>query len=208
MKGLLLKDLFGLKRFIKTILVFFGILLLIGFINDSGSSFYTGIIIMYTVMLTITSFSIDESTKWMQYALSMPIKRTTIILEKYVLGLLLSVAGVLISLLMEEILIVTMHHNWTVEVLISEAMIFLVGIIMLSVLIPLLYRFGTEKARLMLIVIFALPFLAVFLINQFSPFSLDAINLEMFMKLFPLLTLIIVFISYFITKKIIHQKEY
>ncbi|MFA0816236.1 MAG: ABC-2 transporter permease [Anaerofustis sp.] len=208
MKGLLLKDILGLKRFGKTILVFLGIVLLIGIMNHSDSSFYAGMIIMYTAMLTITSFSIDESSKWMQFALSMPIRRTTFVLEKYVLGLLLAFGGVLISLCMEEILIVTTHQSWNIEMLVGIAMTFFVGVIMISLFIPLLYRFGTEKARLMLILFFAVPFFGIFLMNQVFSFSIDSWDVEAMIKLSPIITLIIVSLSYIVSKKVVQKKEY
>ena len=90
MKGLLLKDIYGLKKFWKTAVVFVGIFFLIGMMNGSEASFVSGMIVIYAAMLTITSFAIEEAAMWNQYALSMPLNRFTMVLEKYILSIILS----------------------------------------------------------------------------------------------------------------------
>jgi hypothetical protein len=208
MKGLLLKDILGLKRFGKTILVFLGIVLLIGIMNHSDSSFYAGMIIMYTAMLTITSFSIDESSKWMQFALSMPIKRTTFVLEKYVLGLLLAFGGVLISLLMEKILILMMHQNWNIEMLVGIAMTFFVGrdydFTFHSTAVSVRYGEGQTDAHSL----FCSTVFWYFLDESGFSFSIDSWDVEAMIKLSPIITLIIVSLSYNVSKKVAQKKEY
>ena len=132
MKGLLLKDIYGLKKFWKTAVVFVGIFFLIGMMNGSEASFVSGMIVIYAAMLTITSFAIEEAAMWNQYALSMPLNRFTMVLEKYILSIILSLCGVLLSAVMVLMMSLVTQQKVSSEVFLSIGMVFFVGMILVS----------------------------------------------------------------------------
>ncbi len=208
MKGLLLKDIYGLKKFWKTAVVFVGIFFLIGMMNGSEASFVSGMIVIYAAMLTITSFAIEEAAMWNQYALSMPLNRFTMVLEKYILSIILSLCGVLLSAVMVLMMSLVTQQKVSSEVFLSIGMVFFVGMILVSFFIPLLYRFGSEKARLMLFLFFAIPFILIFLIEQFFPSLPDVINFETVIKLTPFLTIVVMSLSFVISNRIVKKKEF
>lgn len=98
MKGLILKDIYNLKKQYKVLLLLF--VFYTGFSLFTGDAgFLTGVLSLMMVMLTITTLAYDERSKWEKYALTMPVSRTDLVLSKYLLGFLLSVATFILNLI-------------------------------------------------------------------------------------------------------------
>ena len=77
MKGLILKDFYSLKVYVKTLLVMVVIYALLGIFTDSPSML-SGLIGVFCMILPVTSFSYDKYFKWEEFALSLPLRRTKI----------------------------------------------------------------------------------------------------------------------------------
>ncbi len=156
MKGLLLKDLINLKstaRLFLAFLVVFVVLILAT--GDLGS--YSLSIILLSAMLPFTTMALDERAKWDRTALAAPVKRSTLVLSKYVLGLLLLLvalfAGLILGVIGGEEIGVLLVQLFTLA---------LSGVLMLCVMLPLMFRFGAEKGRILLMLIMAALFAASF----------------------------------------------
>ena len=86
MKGLIIKDIFNLKKGITTTLImilFYGIFSY----NTGNMSMLIGMTVFIMTSLSISSMSYDDMAKWDGYALSMPITRKNIVLSKYILSI-------------------------------------------------------------------------------------------------------------------------
>lgn len=159
MKGLLLKDLINLKSTARLFLVFllvFAVLILTT--GDLGS--YSLSIVVLSAMLPFTAMALDERAKWDRTALCAPVKRSTLVLSKYILGLLLLFialcAGFLLGLIGGE----------EVSVLLTQLFLLgISGVLMLCVMLPLMFRFGAEKGRIVLMLIMAALFAALMALN-------------------------------------------
>ncbi len=92
MKGLILKDLLNLRKQARIILLFVGFYFVLGMINQSGDSF-GGVVALLFAMLAVTAMAYDERAGWDKYALTMPVSRRDLVVSKYLLGVLLSLAG-------------------------------------------------------------------------------------------------------------------
>ncbi len=142
MKGLLLKDLTVLMKQTRIFLI-----LMAGFCCIPRNLFFPCFVVLYTGMLVISSMSFDEGSKWSLMAAMMPYSPTALVMEKYVLGLLLvGIAGAW-GLLAQSIfagqdILVTAFG-------IGAAVC--VTLLLLSIQVPLMHRFGVEKARLIII---------------------------------------------------------
>ena len=97
MIGLLLKDFYILKQYLKTMLLMAAFFVLISTGLDNPAEFISGFIVLICVMMTITSFSYDALANWERYALSMPVTRKEIVGSKYLLSLILCLAGAAVS---------------------------------------------------------------------------------------------------------------
>ena len=218
MLGLLLKDFFTLKKYVKTLL---GILLVYAvwsyIIGDA--SFLSSFTVIIFSMVTITSIAYDEQCHWNQYALTMPFPKTTHVLEKYVLGVLLCILGTLLSLA-GSIFISALNHTLTEDMtmlLVISFLMFAIGLFFISVYLPLVFHFGPEKSRLVIMVVFLAPTILLSLLSKATPESLEALSEALsVLEIKPLFSLICVFvfvllvmvISLFTSFHIFKRKEF
>lgn len=165
MKGLIIKDLLTLKKSGKMIIALVVFYLIISFISKDAS-ILAGMISILFAMFPITALAYDERAKWDKYALAMPVSRDDMVISKYILGLMLCFAGFLLNLLFQLV-----SGNWNIENLLASVVIFGVGIVFFSVIMPIMYRFGVEKGRIVMIVFVSIPFIIGIIINQFGDMS-------------------------------------
>ena len=152
MKGLILKDLFNLKAQYKVFLVmitFFVVFALLGDNHDTLGLILT----MITIMLPITAMAYDERSQWDKYALTMPVARKDLVLSKYLLGLLLAGAALVVNLAFQ----VLSGPGLTTGAVLSCMGMFGGAIIALSLILPIMFKFGVEKGRLVLMLTMFLP---------------------------------------------------
>jgi ABC-type transport system involved in multi-copper enzyme maturation permease subunit len=158
MKGLILKDLMNLKQQCKVFILVIGLWLVLS-IADNNPSFFGGLVAMFAVLVTITTLAYDEKAKWDRYALTMPVSRTDIVLSKYLLAFLCSAAGTLISFAVG----LALSQNIT-EALSTSLAFLSLAMIFASIVLPILFKFGVEKGRMIVLAVLLLPTLfALFL---------------------------------------------
>ena len=152
MKGLLLKDLCLLKKQMKLMVVFV-IFYAICAVAAKIPSMMGTMVILLSIMMPITSMSYDEAGQWYRYAFSLPIPRRTLVLSKYVLGFLVALGGLVVSAIGN--LVVLSLTNWenSLESWLIIVGFLEIGMIFLSIIIPVLFQFGVEKGRFLVVVI-------------------------------------------------------
>lgn len=151
MKGLLLKDLLCLKKAAAMLLGLVVIYTAI-FASSGKAAMVSGMVIIMTTILIINTFAYDEQAKWMNYALSLPVTKGQIVLGKYLLSALFGAAGVLLSLLVSVVM-----RQFGSETLLGILIIWATALFLSSILLPLLFWFGTQKARILLFLVLLLP---------------------------------------------------
>lgn len=211
MSGLILKDLLNLKSYSKIIVLFVVIFGAVSFYSGSNANFFANFFLMFFLMLTITTFSYDSSSKWELYAMSFPVGRKRIVLSKYVLALILTLAGFLVSALL-TLLTCLGQRSW--EGLAAQGLSALLvasgGLITLSVVMPLVFRFGAEKSRFLMMLIFIIPWIGL---SVFSQLQIDPMTIDMeqmfwwIMALAPVAAVVMLIISYLISCAIYERKD-
>ena len=98
MKGLLLKDLYCLGQNVKSLLFIIVIWGLVFLPQKDGGLLLISLSMMVSAMFTFTLSSYDRQVKWDTYALSMPLSRTAMVQEKYIVSILMLMAAAAISL--------------------------------------------------------------------------------------------------------------
>lgn len=200
MKAIFIKDCLNIKAQGKSILLVLLVWFVLCYFNGSGL-FFSSLSVMYAMMLPITSMSIDEKSHFERYAMTMPVTRTSMALSKYVFGvfcsLILAVLGFAASLIIGD---------EPAEALLSCAACFCVGLVFMSVLLPLIYKLGVEKARLSMMAIFVV-FLIIF------SFALERMGVELdnitdALMVLPLVTLAVMAVSMCISVGIYRRKEF
>ena len=147
MKGLLRKDLYMLWHYCKSFLLMIVIFAVMS-LADTTNSFYTVYPVMLGSVLPVTLISYEERSGWCRYCQSMPLSRTLIVVEKYVFSLLCSfamlllVAAVQFIVFSREITFLWDRYRMMMTSLLAFAFI---GP---SVILPLIFKLGTEKGRI------------------------------------------------------------
>lgn len=210
MKGLILKDLLNLKGNIKFILLF---IIMFGFMSSLGDgnvNNFIGVIIVLCTTMIVSTFSYDDLNKWDSYVLTMPINRNDIVLSKYLTMLIFSFIGVLVSLIVSVTIGYFKNTLILNETLLINALILSISVCFGSLILPLIYKFGTERARLLMILCFLVPTLALLVFksileNISSPISIEII-LNTLVYSLPFVAILLFVISYFISSKIYSKR--
>jgi len=208
MIGLLLKDLLCLKKVGGKMGIVLAIYIVI-FVASGNISFLGAMIILILTMLSMNTFAYDEMAKWDYYALSLPVTKRQIVLSKYLLVLFFDVISILIVLL-----IYLVKNLINIETILSLCAMSASALMMAAVLLPLLYKLGTQKARIWMILIILLPTAGMMLLAKFKIIGttggLAAISdstAELLIYLAVPVALLLLVGSYFLSCKIFQKKE-
>lgn len=205
MVALLMKDIYMLSKQLKIFLVFLIIFSVFSIIGDFGI-----VLLLFALMfgsLQLSSvFTFDEMCGWDQFANTLPFNRKTIVLSKYILGCI-STFGAVLILAPIAFLSSEFSNIPTKYIGFIFALIFTVGMLYISIVIPFYIKFGSQKGR---IIIFAIIFIPTFS-WQFISNNIQKIDLDFLIHysyILPIISLVIVFISYILSVKWYEQKEF
>lgn len=160
MKGLLIKDFILVKKhnlgFFFVAALFFGLSVL------SDSSMYFSYYSIALISLTpIFTMAYDEAYKWSRFEAIIPVKKKHIVLEKYVLVIMFTIPAIII-----EALIVHYAKGISIENTTSLAYLMLfTGFISPAIVLPLNFRFGYLKGKLVNLIVIALMASTITAIN-------------------------------------------
>ncbi len=216
MRGLIEKDLrLTLQR--KQTIVVFVVMALFLAISGSGTFAVTYFTMLAGIVATGT-LSYDEFDNGLEFLMTLPIDRKTYIREKYIFALSASTVAWCISIIIYYVCEMT---RGSAAVVIDEfPFLFIILPSMASfatIIIPLQLKFGAEKGRVALFVLFGCLALAIVAVkNFFASSAEDTLNLMNGLRGIPMGTVIFVifaicvlvgFISYFCSVRIMQKKE-
>ena len=139
MKALLLKDYYMLGKSLRA-LVF--IMLLWSVIP---TAFLNVFAVIYGSMIPYSTMAYDQQSRWNTFARMLPYREKDIVLSRYVLGwLCIAVGGAAVLALQNVLSLFSPRFGcspWTVLAALC------VGLFLLDINVPLMLRYGTEKAR-------------------------------------------------------------
>lgn len=174
MKSLILKDLYNVGHNIKS-LIFILVIYAVIFIPSSSVESYIVLCTVLCSTMILTSFSFDEACKWTRYAMIMPISKKELVRSKFILLLIFSATGIFFGLVFGIIGgLIVQKFVFTLETIGGLLAVALVSLVMselfggLSILLT--FKFGTEKARILLIVSYLIP--ALLLLGIYKLFSM------------------------------------
>lgn len=164
MKGLLIKD-FSLlknqKNFFILVFVMAGFLTIANGAESSPATFvlpYVGFVSSFFVLSTI---SYDEYDNGNAFLFTLPFERKVYVVEKYVFGILTGVAGMLIILAF-VLVYMNMNARYAEETVLVAGVSAGLLFVFLSIMIPFQLKFGPEKGRIAMIIVFLGIFAAVY----------------------------------------------
>lgn len=206
MFGLIKKDFLLLAKTSKTLLLLLLFMTLMQ-LPSANTAIITGTTTVLFGVLVITTFSYDDLAKWQGYELTLPIPRSQIVLSKYVSACVFTLIGVLISTSVNFVFYILDKTPSIQETLGTVGLTGCVVFMMVSIVIPLIFKYGAEKARLFMMLIFILPYFGI----TFLAKSNIIVNFDEFfnaiLNLLPIITVSFIIVSYFISVRILNSKE-
>ncbi len=219
MKGLLKKDFCLLSRYMRFILIYMvAMVVLFGMTSENAVSGFASAMSVLCIILpiyTITTMSLDETSKWDSLAIAFPLRRSQIVGSKYILAIIMLGIGVAGGAVCTGVLAL-FHAGAEVWANLTVLLVLLCyNTLMLSVLIPLVFKFGGEKSRFIMMGVYMVPtFLVVFLFSRFGKnLNFEAMAQDTMLCAFLLGGAVLIavtayVISYFISLNIYKRKEF
>lgn len=221
MKGLLIKDILNLKNYMKQLIFIFIFFSAYGIFMKNGI-FVEAMISMMLSMQVITAMSYDDYAKWDKYALTMNINRKDMVLSKYVFFIMLIIIGTIIGMILSLFINIISDLNVGIGeilmpyIIIPSILVFSIFLILFSIILPIVFKNGVEKARMIMIAVFFIPAILAFLVVKIAEkYNIpvpDENTLNLLSKIGPIalvvLAVIACFISYKISLKIYSKKEF
>ena len=211
MKGLILKDLYNISHNAKS-LFFTLIFLSICLIPSSGASGFAITTTIIFSMMTLTTFSLDERSKWAKYALIMPVTRKDYVKAKFVVNFIFSLAGTVIGSIIACIGEIVKGTFEPVTLLVCCGMGLCLGVFFGSLFIPLIIKWGTEQARMVSVVAVAVPSLLIYVLYMllkvvFGVVFTDSLVIALLVAT-PVVVGLISYCSYLISVRLFKMQEF
>lgn len=210
MVGLMKKDFLLIKANIKSMIIIFIVFFIFAFQGTFDIAFIVPII---GIMLFISTFSYDDFNNWNSYAVTLPDGRKNVVRAKYVASIILAVAlGTLclsISMAISYVRTNNINFDDTLSLLMGTI---LSSVIIISLLYPIMFKYGATNGRIiMFVMIFGIAGIGVMLEKFIDmTFLINMINeLDNYMFIaVPVISIILLGISYLISSKIYINKEF
>ena len=152
MKGLLLKDWYQVRTSMKTMYLTVAFVLVIWVFSTSNAYVFP---VSYAAIFLGNLLTYDQSVGWVEYGRTLPVSKKTLVAEKYLIGLFCAAAAVVIGGLFVTVIPLRTGTAPDKDVLSLLAGSVCAILLINGISLPLLYRFGAEKARMIYVLTFA-----------------------------------------------------
>ena len=147
MKGLILKDLYMMKKHLRAwlfmMVVFIGVSCF-----DPETTFFVFYPCMLSGMVPVSLLGYDERGKWDVYAGTLPCSAAQIVSSKYLMGLMVHGVVLLLTALGQGISLAVRGQFWWSEYLALLGMLVILGLVSAGMTMPFMFKFGVEKGRM------------------------------------------------------------
>lgn len=146
MKGLLQKDFYMMVKYCRSFLLLVLVFLAVSFFSNNNL-----FLILYPTLivglLPVTLIAYDEREKWDIYCATLPVTRAQVVSSKYLIGLCFELV-IFVGTVAAQLIRLFHNHAFTLDgTLTLFSIVFSVGILGPSLLLPFIFKFGAEKGR-------------------------------------------------------------
>lgn len=213
MKGLILKDLYNMRNYGKSLGIVFGMMAIFGIVLKNPS-YVTAMMIFLALNASLSLMSLDEQVKWDQYALTMPVNKSLLVKEKLFLSTLFTIGGGVLSLILGVVM--TSIFGGDQELLVKCTLVGVYFILLvLAFLIPVIFKYGVEKGRFIMIASVLIPVVVFVMAMKYLEGRKIPFTDEMFMNALNGVTvagvvvvIAALFVSYRVSIQVYKNKEW
>ena len=212
MSGLLVKEYYILRRYMKQyviLFIFFGVLS----VYQDSAVYFQAMVTMSMCMLVFTGMSYDATAGWDKFVMTMPVSRKDVVRSKYISCVTYAVGAVVLGTLFSIVIggIHPMGDSNPILTVIMAATLLCLTFVIYSILIPLIYKLGVEKARILMVAVIMIPIFAILGGSEYLPeTALDFIeqHTNLIAAVGVVLCILMYIISYYISVGIFSKKEF
>jgi len=212
MIGLILKDLFVIR---KTLLYMVVVTALFGGIYTSMDSSYFLAFFLSIMMVSviISTVSYDEFYHWDRYAVTLPFSRRQLVAAKYLFTYAMFFLGTMVAVWFQAAASYLRSQPVTGEMLFGMAMGPAVGLLGMAVVLPCSYRFGVQRSRIIMLVLYGVPCLLLVMALKFLPelFQTEvqvSLSNGQLTALIAVVTVVLQAVSFLVSARIMEKKEF
>ncbi|MBR6801792.1 MAG: ABC-2 transporter permease [Eubacteriaceae bacterium] len=155
MKGLIIKDYYMVKKYLKFYIVMI-ITFSIAYACGADSAFFTIYPSVLSGVLVTTLLSYDESFRFLEYSATLPITKKTFVVAKYAFALIMVGVMLVINTISATMNFVISGNFSVTAVLMQVCLLVLITVLGFALTLPLTFRFGQEKGRIVYIMVIGL----------------------------------------------------
>lgn len=167
MKGLLIKDFYQMCRHCRAFLLIVVLFSALSALEDT-SLFIALYPALFSGMIPVSLLSYDERSGWREYSGTLPYTKAQLVSGKYILGLAIELAVVAISALAQWIRFGRYGVLEGLDVSAVMGMLVLMGFFSSGVSLPLMYKWGVEKGRIIYYVVICVGCAASFILSDLA----------------------------------------
>ena len=215
MTGLIYKDFLALKGHLSTYVVFFVIYGGLCIAGVFSPSVLAGMVVLISIITPMTTVTSDDISRWNRFAVASPACRRGVVAGKYLFTLLMVLLSTVVVAVLLGLLSLSGESGEEPlpEMLLATLACGGIALLMNGVTLPLLLKFGAEKARLVSMALFLLVFGSVALLGlaMDNGFVLPALPAWLAAALPGLLAIVSVggfALSYCISQAVYAKKEF
>lgn len=204
MKGLLLKDIIGMKVYAR-MGGLFALMAVAMTLISGGTMMISSVLLVLCAMIPMTATALDEQAKWNAYAQCMPVTRNQLVLSKYLLSVLMTAVAMVLYMLLTLLGSIQSPVVWS-DVIAVNLLISSLLLAMNALTLPVLYRFGVEKTRIIIMLVY-MGAMFIFITFLNADMQLE-VSFESFpLWILPIIAIVLTVISYFISCAVYEKKE-
>lgn len=149
MTGLILKDFLILRKSLRSYLSVLIVYAAIAFTGVWTADILGVLSVVTVMMLPMNVFAYDKQCQWDTYGLALPVGRTKTVAARYLCVLLLCIFSVALTAVLGAALYAMGRVEEPVEFMVSCSVMGLMSVLVNAIMLPFLYKFGPERARMM-----------------------------------------------------------
>ena len=216
MIGLIMKDILVMRKLLKSYLLLIVIYIILAYLDFFDYSFIITFVQIILAVMPISAFAYDEQSKWDRYAMSLPLGRSKVVGARYLFVLALTLFTVAMGLAGTALLYLA-HQVDPLEMFVALMVSTAIGLLLPTILLPLSYKLGAERARPYLYAIIFIPVIAVVLLAKAGVLDMSMLKgmdlltptaLGVGAALLPAAGLAALAVSYLISCRVAAGKEY
>lgn len=209
MKGLLLKELLMAKQ---RLFIFFMFIIMFCSFGLAGNCGVLSMMSAFLGMFLFGHLNYDEQSKWQIYSIAMPYGRKTIVSSKYIAMIISTVFSTVLAVVTLTAAAALGKAELSAELfIIYVATSLVIGLVYPSLLLPVAFKFNSEKSRMVMIFVSAIMggLLGVCMSSDFTTKTLEKISKYSSILPFILLAVAVVLfaLSWFASVKIYEKRD-